>query len=200
MMKRLVCDQVRDRDLIGRYAAGTLGDDDAEALEAHLLECADCWAETLQAIELHVALAGSPPATRTAAPVTFRSRRTLIASAAAAVLVLAIGAGWYLARRQPDSEPVLRGTTGVLGIRPSWQADGALRLEWAPSPGAVTYHITLVGDAGGEVSIEAEQPPLVVSAIDVAARGDLIIEVTAENAGGEVIARGTSELRRLSRR
>ena len=89
MIERLTCEQVHERELVERYAPGKLTEPEAEALEAHVLECEACWRDLQEAIEFSAALGGTPTAVHVKAtpvsiPTPRPSHRLLLGSLAAA--------------------------------------------------------------------------------------------------------------------
>jgi len=196
MSDRLTCTQVRERELIERYAAGTLPDADAEALEAHAFECAQCWAEMQQAIELHAALVTAPAVAAVPHRAAF-ARRWFPALAAAAVLVAAVGGLWYVTYTPRDDQPILRGPGDEIAVSPAWQKDGGLRIEWSEVPGAFVYRVHVAAGDGRELAREATRPELLLTAGDLAGFDSVTLRVEAENAAGEVIGRsGLSDVSR----
>jgi hypothetical protein len=193
--ERLTCDDVRDRELIERYAAGTLGEPEAEALEAHAFGCEACWAEMQCAVELHAALTNEGrPGIRLDQSDRARLWRWPIGLAAAAVLVLAIGVTWYAKHRPGGNETVLRGPAGDLAIAAEWQPDGSLHVWWSPVPTAFRYRVEIAGapgDVGDSLVQHSNGPEAIVAAQNISRLHTAAITVEAEGATGEVISRGT---------
>lgn len=97
------CAEVKSSELAERYLRGILNEEDATRYEDHFFACESCSAElrALEALQLELA--------RTRSAVEARARRSrpiLWMAAAAAVVVLASGAGLYLTRgAKPLAEP-----------------------------------------------------------------------------------------------
>jgi len=192
MIDRLTCEQVRDRELIQGYAAGRLAESDAECLEAHAMECAECWAEIQQAVELRAALVEARAAPATQAPASTRRGRWPLALAAAAAVVLAIGgtAVWYLSGARGEVAPILRGPSDELGIVMSWQSNGALRISWTPVVDAAAYRIKVSSSAGALAERQVRTPTITLGPSGVPPPA-ATVTVEAENSAGEVVSRAT---------
>ncbi len=192
MIDRLTCEQVRDRELIQGYAAGRLAESDAEGLEAHAMECAECWAEIQQAVELRAALVEARVVPATQAPAATTRGRWPLALAAAAAVILAIGgtAVWYLSGARGEVAPILRGPSDELGVVMSWQSNGALRISWTPVLDAATYRIKVSSPAGAVVERQVGTPTITLAPLEAPAR-PATVTVEAENSAGEVVSRAT---------
>ena len=94
----MTCADVRDRDLLDRYVQGTLPDDERDALEIHVLGCAECAGELETALDLRQALLQEPRTSRPVIP--------WWAAAAAAVVLVAALATWWSLRRDAGPPPV----------------------------------------------------------------------------------------------
>ena len=198
MTERLTCDHVRERELIERYAAGTLPEPDADALELHVLECQACWEDLEQALELQAALRRKTPR-GAVVPRPVRSGRTtrrewrrfaLGTLAAAAALVAAIFV-WQRDGGSHDAEPpLLRGPEHVVVIA-TWQQDGGLRLAWAPVPAATLYRLRIVRKDGSPIVVQTAEPQVALPADEIRDAQGLMVELEAENALGEVVARSS---------
>jgi len=192
MIDRLTCEQVRDRELIERYAAGTLGDAEAESLEAHALDCQECWAAIQQAVELHAALVADVPSPARQAPRSSGRRRMWPAGlAAAAVLAMAVGTFWYLTPLDLQAPPIYRRAEAAIAVTAVREPDGSLHLTWTSADTAVLYRLRLTGTSGRELTREAVRSPFRLTAAEVTPLGDVSIQVEGENAAGEVVGRST---------
>ena len=192
MTDRLTCEQVRDRELIEQYAAGTLGDADAESLEAHALDCQECWAAIQQAVELHAALVADAPSPARPAPrSSVRHRMWPAGLAAAAVLAMAVGTFWYLKRSELKDPAVYRRAEAKIVVTADREPDGALHVTWTSADTAVLYRLRLMGNSGRELTREAATSPVQLSAAEVDPLGDISIQVEGENAAGEIVGRST---------
>jgi len=192
MTDGLLCDEVRNRELIEHYVTGRLENDEAEALELHALACQDCWASIQQGLELRAALSTEPALVAAASPSSkpIWRVRWITALAAAAVLVLS-AVTWYAARRESfEPATVLRSTDHELVVRTAWQANGALRVTWPRQPDAAAYRVRLSGSSGRELSNETADPICEWSAADLDGLGEITVRVDAENAAGEVVGSG----------
>jgi hypothetical protein len=140
----LTCAEVDARDLEAAYLAGRLDEATAEAFEAHYFGCDRCWSVVQRAIEVRAAQA--PPARR-----VLGWQRPL---AAAAVLVLLVGAGWWAALQRAQPGDPLRGTGDSLAVRLE-RAAGAADLVWPAWTGADRYRVRTY-DANGVLLDERE--------------------------------------------
>jgi len=193
---RLRCDDVSSSDLISRYVSGAASEEEAEALEAHSLECDACGADLEAAMDLRAVMVKSPDAYRPRDPEASTSRAVpsawprrwiaLAGIAAMLVFAVAIGREW---QRSRDTETRLRGPDDAFALQMAWQPDGSLRVSWPAHTGAAIYRVRLVSPTADAVS---EQ----VSITSVSFRADTVqrlpsahVEVQAENLAGEVLAR-----------
>ncbi len=150
------CADVEARDLEANYLAGTLSADDAAAYEAHYFGCDDCWRSLHRATELRAAfslpeqLPNLLPKQRPAR----RARRW--GFAAAAVLVIAVGAGVFMREPvdDPESRTTLRGANDAFTVRASTEAR-ATRIAWGAVPDADRYVVRLYR-ADGQLVLERE--------------------------------------------
>jgi hypothetical protein len=188
----LTCDDVRNRELIERYAAGTLGEAEADALEAHAFGCEACWAEMQRAVELHAALMKEASgAIGVRRPNRVREWRRLVGLAAAAILVLSVAVGWYATHRPDGGEDiVIRGSGGELTITAEWQRNSSLRLTWPTVAQASRYRVEVLSSNAEAVIDHTTTPEFVVPANRVADLRDPVVTVEAEDNAGMVIARG----------
>ena len=100
---------VHDHDLVAKFLADRLSDEEVRAFEKHCLECDACWAELRLALGIHVAAAEKP---FVSAPVGARSgqngstarRLPVWLLPAAAVFIFAVGASWMVQRPPPAAE------------------------------------------------------------------------------------------------
>ena len=93
------CTRVGDEEIAERYLLGTLTAQDRDAFEAHFFECDRCFEELRTLQSLHVELQHSAPIQAPASSAQLRRRLPASAWAAAAVLVIAIGTGFWTVRR-----------------------------------------------------------------------------------------------------
>jgi hypothetical protein len=137
------CGLVEEGDLDTRYLAGTLGEAEAEAFEAHYFGCDRCWALVQQGLDARAAFSGGGIPRRRPMPV----RRWWLAAAAAAVVVA--GAGLYrsLGRGKPFDDTVTRGTAAKLVLSTAIRADTLLAV-WNRIPDATEYRARLYTAAG----------------------------------------------------
>jgi hypothetical protein len=191
MTGRLTCDQVRDRELVERYVAGTADELDAEALEAHALECADCWGEIQRALELHAALS-VPSASVAADRSAMYRRRWFTWAAAAAAAVVVIGGGAYWSRPPQDEAPALRGTMQPFDVAAAWQVDGRLRVSWPPQPGADLYRVNVTSEGEHLATEEVAETSLLLSPSERLGGRALTVVVEAQRGNGEIVARSSS--------
>jgi hypothetical protein len=136
-MPDLTCAEVDDRDLESGYLAGRLTAEEAEAYEAHYFGCERCW----RTLETALAVRGAGAARR---PAWF-GVRTL---AAAATVVLAVGAGWWMTRPPSPPTDVLRGGRETLAVRVE-ETPAGLEVAWAPYAGADRYRVRIFSADGG---------------------------------------------------
>ena len=195
MPDRLTCDDVGSRDLIARYAGGTLSEAEAEALEAHALECDACGADLEAAMDLRGVLLKSPeefrPAQGESSTIVATSRGWIrswpAAVAIAASFVLAVAVGWEWSRTGDDAT-VLRGSGDAFALQLSWQPDG-LRVSWPAQAGATIYRVRLVVSSADGVSEQVTGTNVIFRADTVQRLPGAHVEVQAENRAGEVLAR-----------
>lgn len=199
MTVRLTCDQVQERELVERYTGGTLPEPEAEALEQHVLECQVCWEDLQQAVELRAALGGSsatasvrapaPAAVGPAPPVGSRAwRRVTIAALAAAAAAIIVVPIWRDRQSGIVTEPVTRGTES-LEVHTTWQPAGDLQVTWTPVPGATMYRVRLLGAEGAPVVQQVTMPPATIPVAALPGTASLTVDIEAESAIGEVVAR-----------
>lgn len=152
----LTCEDVESRDLEARYLAGTLPAAEAEEYEAHYFGCETCWPSLRRATELRAAFAlpeQSPmqPSKQGRAP-----RARTWGFAAAAVLVIAVGAGVLL--RDPAGDPAsrttMRGANDAFTVRAAADAR-TTSLAWDAIPEAERYLVRLYR-ADGDLVMERE--------------------------------------------
>lgn len=154
----LSCDVVADKDLVVRYVAGGLREEqELGALEAHLLTCANCREEVRLALLVRAEL-GAPTLGAARSRASWFKRGSawwmLGTAAAAAVLVLLIARPPY----QPRSDgTVLRGgAEGIPQVATVTPAPGAevtgsgLKFVWQASGKDAHYRLT-VTNAPGDV-------------------------------------------------
>lgn len=91
--KHMDCDRVRREEIVEKYLARTLNDEDREAFEAHYFDCARCFQElqTLESIRSELQRAGA-----TRGPATRSYRLWTVAAGMAAVVVLAVAAALWM--------------------------------------------------------------------------------------------------------
>lgn len=213
MPESLTCSDVSERDLIGRYVAGSASERDADALEAHALDCDSCWAGLQGAIAIRAALLErAMPVTETGSRRTrktsaWRSAKVL---AAAASVLLPLAVVWQLSRESgheassgtgeqgavesPDG--VSRGPSDVMNPTMSRMADGSLQVSWEEHPDAALYRLRIseaaddLPDKIAEPVVEQITTTSVVIAADTLERFRTAgVEIEAESASGEVVAR-----------
>lgn len=190
-MAPLNCEAVVAQDMIERYVAGTLPEAEAEAFEAHYLECGDCWADLQAALDLKRALTGSAARKATIAPAAANKVHFSlpVRLAVAAVITLAVSAGLWRVTRTIDEPRVLRGSVDALTITGAWQPDGSLQITWTSLPGANTYRVRVTGEAGSPIVRESATSPLSIPGRDLPAGANLAVSVEAEAASGELLGR-----------
>lgn len=117
----------------------------AARVKAHLADCAECRGEAIEVSRLVRGGGGSSAR---------RGLRSLVALAAAAAVVLAVGTGLPRANRQTERsrDAVQSIDAAPVPIEPLGDAVVAapLTFSWHPAAAAVEYRLTLL-DAGGEV-------------------------------------------------
>lgn len=138
MMDRpLTCDDVDQRELDRRYAAGTLPEEEASAFEAHFFGCDRCFALVKGGAAVRASVApASHPASRP-------GRKVWRPLALAAGVVLALFGAWRAFRPGgaiPDT--TVRGLGDSLVVRAAFDSAG-LRLDWDPAPDGTSYRVRL---------------------------------------------------------
>jgi hypothetical protein len=189
-----------EQDVAVLYLAGRLPEDDAEAFEAHYLQCDKCWEDVQRGIELRAAL-GKPPVAPAARATRFAwDWRPLAVAAAIAFVGLGV---WRLTRRTADetSRPVLRGVNAErLDLKVETEPQGSFNLTWPPHPDAATYKIEVLASDGVSVwKTEIKETRLSIGAAVLPAPRtgiSLLIRVEALDPMRQVVA--TSELTPLS--
>lgn len=179
-MRQLTCADIAEQDLMARYVAGRLSDDDVEALESHYLTCAHCYTE----LRLTVGIRDTVPEARSTRVLELdidaghkawgRARRiglagtriprrvtvgAAVALASAAVLTLMVLRPVHVTNTPTDihrdersnSTPVPQLQAPVGGVI----AAGEFR--WSPVAAADLYRVTLY-DASSVVVWEGESP------------------------------------------
>ena len=200
MTARLTCDDVRDRELIERYAAGTLEEAEAEALEAHAFECEACWAEMQTALEIHAAMTAAPAESRVRSFATrpARSRRPRLVLPLGLAAALLVGVGLVIATTSSwmtRPAPVMRsGGVDDIRIDTSQQGDGSLTVKWTPHTAATDYLVTV--RVAGEVVLTRETSDLaiVVHRERLRSGSSAVVDVTAQSPDGVALAAGSKVL------
>ena len=152
-MPALTCEQVDDQQLDARYAAGKLGEPEADAFEAHYFGCARCWGRVQRAVEMRDGLAPAP-VPRAATPSVTRRWWPLGAAAAIAAGVLLTRHG--VRSSQAGGAETTRGDTGQWSPHASATPDSAA-LTWTRVVGADLYRIRLLA-ADGRLLLERTTP------------------------------------------
>ena len=191
-------------ELADAYVAGTLAAPERDAFEEHLFTCEDCFAE-VQAIERlragvrQLAASGELKSLEDAAPPVamphrgFRLPRSAGWLAAAATIVIAVGAGWTLQQRNSMLRTELdaaQGRTAELQ-RSLAQASAAPQPPPPAAEGNVPVAIlqtTRSVDAPVALTI-AGSTRLVVWLDDAPVRGDDVAELVMEDASGTIVTR-----------
>ncbi len=147
----MTCERVDEEDLDTRYLAGRLSEEEATALEEHLVGCDRCWAMVHRGATIRAAWAEEerPAGERAGAGRSRRSRRWMGWAALAAASV-ALTVGVWRDRQvpaRPDLPDAMRGT--VERLTPTARADSvALRVAWPRIAGAASYRVRLYGPDG----------------------------------------------------
>lgn len=147
----MTCERVDEEDLDTRYLAGRLSEEEATALEEHLVACDRCWAMVHRGATIRAAWAEEerPAGERAGAGRPRRSRRW-IGWAALAAASVALTVGVWRDRQGPaplDLPDALRGTAEQLS--PTARADSLeLRIAWPRIAGAASYRVRLYGPDG----------------------------------------------------
>lgn len=150
----LTCAEVDERDLEAGYLSRRLSPEVVAAYEEHYFGCDRCWRALQRATETRSAFGvrGASGA---------RSRWPPLGLAAAAVLVIAIGAGLWSRREPPPSLVAMRGPGEALVVRTT-ATENSLTVTWSPVPGAEQYRVRLHG-AAGDALFEREIADTVVA-------------------------------------
>jgi hypothetical protein len=196
----LTCDDVRNRELIERYAAGTLGEAEAEALEAHAFGCEACWQGIQSAVEIRAAMLAAPDVLRTQTSPPQRQRRvrwhTAVPIAMAAVALFGIGMAIVIQHRQTTVRPpALRSAAAdTIRLTATPQADGSIKVEWPAHPSASDYVISV--QAGGATVLTAETSELqyVLPGERLEAGSPVVVGVAAQAPDGATLATGSVAL------
>jgi hypothetical protein len=139
----LTCDMVDERDLVASYVSGQLGQEEEERLEAHCLECENCWAALQLALKVRGATIQGSRQQR-----GFTGTSLLRAVRAAAIVILALGAGWLLRREQPsDVTDIERSASSIERVQIAIHEGGAI-VSWLPVDGATRYVATVTAPDG----------------------------------------------------
>jgi len=136
-MPDLTCAEVDDRDLESGYLAGRLTAEEAEAYEAHYFGCERCW----RTLETALAVRSARGARRRA-PFAVRTL------AAAAIAVIAVGAGWWVTRSAAPPVDALRGGGEAPAVR-MHETPAGLAVAWAPHARADRYRLRVFSADGG---------------------------------------------------
>ena len=150
----LTCAEVDERDLEAAYLSRRLSPEVVAAYEAHYFGCDRCWRALQRATETRSAFGvrGASEA---------RSRWPPLGLAAAAVLVIAIGAGLWTRREPPPALVAMLGPGEAFVVRAA-AIEGTLSAFWSPVPGAERYRVRLHG-AAGDALLEREIADTVVA-------------------------------------
>lgn len=179
-MRQLTCADIAEQDLMARYVAGRLADDDVEALESHYLTCAHCYTE----LRLAVGIRDTVPEARgtrvleldldTGHNAHGRARRiglagtriprrvtvgAAVALASAAVLMLMVLRPVHVTNAPTSVHRDERSAaTSVPQLRaPVGGVPAAGEFRWSPVTAADLYRVTLY-DTSGVVVWEGESP------------------------------------------
>ena len=148
----MTCERVDEEDLDTRYLAGRLSEEEATALEEHLVACDRCWATVHRGATIRAAWAeeAQPTDERSGAGRPWRSRRWVGWAALAAASVALIVGVWRNDGQVParlDHPDATRGTAERL--TPTAAADSLeLRVVWPRIGGAASYRVRLYGPDG----------------------------------------------------
>jgi hypothetical protein len=196
---RLTCADVRDRELIERYAAGTLGGEDAEALEAHAFECEACWQQINRAVEIRASMLADGAAQGTVVPAPRPGAakwRPFVPMALAATALLGIGLAIVLQQRQTAAPPpVMRGgSADAAEPIATRQADGSIAVEWPPHPAASEYIVTL--QVGNVTILRTETSDLryVLPREQLTAGSPAVVNIEAVSPEGAILWTGSVAL------
>lgn len=189
---QITCDRVDREDLDTRYLAGTLGEELAEAFEAHYFECDRCWGLVHGGAE--VRSAGPVPSVMKSVPQRSRrwSRLAWAPLAAAAALVIWVGT------RSPDigmggEGTALRGTGDSLSVSAA-STGGLLEATWSSVTNASSYHVRLFtanGDLLWDRRLTDTTFMMARDSIPGAAAGGLFWQVQAFDLVGAALARSS---------
>ena len=190
MTEKLTCEFVDHHDLLARFVAGRLTEQEAQALEEHCLECDRCWSELRLALRIHAA-AHAPEVTaapaRAIAVGKVVPRRWTLGLLAAAALVIAVGglSLRYLTRPEPD---LVRGAPSFR-LKAAATSDGGVRLVWPEVQSASRYVVSMASSDGRLLlSREVTSTSATVSGTEIATQRGLRATVTAFDALGGQLA------------
>ncbi len=159
MSEALRCDAVVDHELIERYLAGLLSEDEVEALESHYLTCARCQRELRLAAVVRDVLPGVQDASDGSRQVSGvgsgRRFGRLARTGTMAAAIAAIVAGILLLRPSTIDSPSHRRGVPETEIAPTVEAPVGEVAEveefrWSAVTSADLYEVTLY-DATGDV-------------------------------------------------
>lgn len=174
-----------DAEAWDAIAANTLDPIRRDAAFDHVVACDSCtriWRGimALQADAEQERLIEAPSPSRTASS----WRTQLVPLAAAAALILVVGAAWLVRPSGPEPETLRNGTTmaAIDALMVAYAPDGVPAFVWAPVAGATRYRIEVFTDDGRPVwARELEQPPASWPAETPRAAGTYRWRVTALN-------------------
>ena len=154
----LTCAEVDERELEAGYLSRRLSPEVVAAYEEHYFGCDRCWRALQLATETRSAFGvrGASGA---------RSRGLPLGLAAAAVLVIAIGAGLWSRREPPPSLVAMRGLGEALVVRTT-ATEKSLTVTWSPVPDAERYRVRLHGVAGDALFERELADTVVAVAVD----------------------------------
>lgn len=166
----LTCAAVDERDLEAGYLSRRLSPEVEVAYEAHYFGCDRCWRALQRATEMRSAF-GVRGADGE------RSRWPPLGLAAAALLVIAIGAGLWSRREPLPTIVAMRGPGEALVVR-AIATENTLTVTWSPIADAELYRVRLHGPAGDALFEREVADTLVavqVDAIEASARGGVLL-------------------------
>ena len=171
------CPKAADRDLVSRYLAGKLGEDEAAAFEKHFSACETC----------RIDVETRRPSLRMWLPL----------ATAAAIAVVGVGV-WQVVLRSPEGPSVSRGAiAGIEGLAISPSVGGGLDVAWTPRSDAAVYDVQVFGPDGRRLwRAETAEPRVRIesSLLLPPLRRTCNVRVEALGARGQVVASGESAL------
>jgi hypothetical protein len=199
MSERLTCEQVRDRELTEQYAAGKLGEADAESLEAHALACDACWQQLETAVAIRAAMLPAlleiPGQSVGKRRGRVRGWQMFVPVTLAAVALLGFGVAIVLQHRTTAPVPVTRGAVDQIRLTSSRELDGGLRVTWPPVSSVSDYVISVKVDGATILTRETDELQLVIPRERFTSGSRLVIEIAGHATDGATVAEGSLALR-----